>query len=542
MIDVLRELQPGDPRLIGPYRLLGRLGDGGMGQVFLGLSAGGRRVAVKVIRAELAADAEFRLRFRQEVAAARKVSGLFTATVADADADASQPWLATAYVPGPSLAEAVREHGPLPLRSVLTLAAGLAESLTAIHGAGVVHRDLKPSNVLLGEDGPCVIDFGISRAMEATSLTQTGLVIGSPGFMSPEQAEGDRVGPPSDIFSLGAVLAFAASGQPPFGNGSSSALIYRAVHSPARLDGVPDQLRPLIERCLVKDPGQRPAASDLLAGVSAVRPMTGWLRETVAGPSPGGPALPTAPLLQGGPALPTGPVSPGDPALPTGPARAEPTPDLPLARRPRFSRSLVLGTAAASLLIAATATWLATADGHGHPTSDPRGKQAMGVAAPPQASPSAQHSASVSQRSAGTPTRPARASASGRPGTQSATADATRSARASRSATAPSSKPTRTPTYSFSYNGASEQSCATVGSVSSADGMPVQFAFTDDGSTGVRIATIDANGVVAPYADIDQGGTLSVSTNVGDYWVVEKSGGSCLAVFGIDGAGNVTVR
>jgi hypothetical protein len=559
VIDVLRELQPGDPRLIGPYRLLGRLGDGGMGQVFLGLSAGGRRVAVKVIRAELAADAEFRLRFRQEVAAARKVSGLFTATVADADADAPQPWLATAYVPGPSLAEAVREHGPLPLRSVLTLAAGLAESLTAIHGAGVVHRDLKPSNVLLGEDGPCVIDFGISRAMEATSLTQTGLVIGSPGFMSPEQAEGDRVGPPSDIFSLGAVLAFAASGQPPFGNGSSSALIYRAVHSPARLDGVPDQLRPLIESCLVKDPGQRPAASDLLAGVSAVRPMTGWLRETVAEPLPDGPALPTGPALPGGPALPTGPVLPGGlalptgpalpggPALPTGPVRAEPKPELPGARRrPRFSRPLVLGTAAASMLIAATATWLATADGQSHPTSDPRGKDALGVAAPPQASPSAQPAASVSQRSAGAATRPAGASSSGRPGTsggtQSATPDATRSAPASRSATAPSSRPTRTPAYSFAFSGASKQSCATVGSVSSSDGTPVQFAFTDDGSTGVRIATINASGVVAPYADIDQGGTLTVSTNVGDYWVVEKSAGSCLAVFGIDSAGNVTVR
>jgi serine/threonine protein kinase len=499
-----------------------------MGQVFLGLSAGGRRVAVKVIRAELAADPEFRLRFQREVAAARKVSGLFTAVVADADADAPQPWLATAYVPGPSLAEAVREHGPLPLNSVLTLAAGLAESLTAIHGEGVVHRDLKPSNVLLGEDGPCVIDFGISRATEATQLTQTGLVIGSPGFMSPEQAEGDQVGPPSDIFSLGAVLAFASTGQPPFGTGASTALMYRVVHSRARLDGVPDQIRPLIERCLVKDPSQRPAASDLLAGVGAVRPMTGWLRDAPAEVLPAGPP-------------PTGPVLPAGPPLPTGPVRAEPQPELQVARRPRFSRPLVLGAAAASILIAATATWLATAGGQSHPTSDPRSTDAMRVVAPAQTSPSPQPAVSRSQRSAGAATPSARASVSGRSSTQSATPDATRSARATRSATAPSSKPTGTPRFSFSYSGASEYSCADVGSVSSSDGTPVQFTFNDDTSTQVRIASIDASGVLTPQADIDQGGPFSVSTNTGDYWVVETSAGGCLAVFGINGGGHVDV-
>ena len=175
---MVRGLQPGDPPLIGPYRLVGRLGSGGMGQVFLGLSAGGRPVAVKVIRAELAADPEFRVRFGREVAAARQVSGLFTVMVVDADVDGPVPWLATAYVPGPSLSEAVSAHGPLPMRSVLALAAGLAESLSAIHAAGVVHRDLKPSNVLLAEDGPRVIDFGISRAAESTSLTKAGLVVG----------------------------------------------------------------------------------------------------------------------------------------------------------------------------------------------------------------------------------------------------------------------------------------------------------------------------------------------------------------------------
>ena len=280
---MVRGLQPGDPPLIGPYRLVGRLGSGGMGQVFLGLSAGGRPVAVKVIRAELAADPEFRVRFGREVAAARQVSGLFTVMVVDADVDGPVPWLATAYVPGPSLAEAVSAHGPLPMRSVLALAAGLAESLSAIHAAGVVHRDLKPSNVLLAEDGPRVIDFGISRAAESTSLTQAGLVVGSPGFMSPEQAVGYEVGPPSDIFSLGAVIAFAATGQGPFGTGTTAALLYRVVHSSPSLDQVPAEVRPLVERCLAKDPGQRPTASRLLTEVGAIAPAADWL------PGPDGP-------------------------------------------------------------------------------------------------------------------------------------------------------------------------------------------------------------------------------------------------------------
>jgi len=276
-----RELQPGDPELIGPYRLRGLLGVGGMGRVFLGVTPGGRAVAVKVIRADLAADPEFRTRFRREIAAARKVSGQFTAPVVDADVDGPVPWLATAYVAGPSLADAVRDYGPLPVPSVLKLAAGLAEGLSAIHAAGVVHRDLKPANVLLAEDGPRVIDFGISLGGEASTLTRTGLVVGSPGFMSPEQAEGREVGPPSDIFSLGAVLAFAATGHGPFGAGSTPALVYRVVHSLPSLDHVPAEVRPLIERCLAKDPGQRPAARDLLAQPTAVQPAAGWLPEPV---------------------------------------------------------------------------------------------------------------------------------------------------------------------------------------------------------------------------------------------------------------------
>ncbi|HEY6295479.1 MAG TPA: serine/threonine-protein kinase, partial [Streptosporangiaceae bacterium] len=274
-----QELQPGDPQAIGPYRIRGQLGVGGMGRVFLGVSEGGRPVAVKVVRADLAADPEFRARFRREIAVARRVSSQFTAPVIDADVDSPAPWLATAFVAAPSLADAVSQHGPLPVRAVLELAAGLAEGLRAIHAAGIVHRDLKPSNVLLAADGPRVIDFGISRSIEATALTHTGMVVGSPGFLSPEQAEGGLVGPPTDIFSLGAVLAYAATGEGPFGAGSTPALVYRVVHNPPSLDRVPAEVRPLIDRCLAKDPGQRPTARELLAETAAVEPVAGWLPE-----------------------------------------------------------------------------------------------------------------------------------------------------------------------------------------------------------------------------------------------------------------------
>ncbi len=274
---MLRELEPGDPRVIGPYRLRGRLGRGGMGQVFLGTSAGGRLVAVKVVRADFATDPEFRARFRREVAVARTVSGQFTAPVIDADVEGPVPWLATAYVPGPSLADAVAEHGPLPVSSVLRLAAGLAEGLSAIHAAGVVHRDLKPANVLLAEDGPRVIDFGISLAAASSPLTRMGFVVGSPGFMSPEQASGRPVGPPSDIFALGAILAFAATGEAPFGAGSAPTLAYRAVHDQPNLDRVPAEVRALIDRCMAKDPGQRPTAAGVLAEAGGTQPLPGWL-------------------------------------------------------------------------------------------------------------------------------------------------------------------------------------------------------------------------------------------------------------------------
>src|SRR5690349_13240836 len=263
-----------------------------MGRVYLARSPGGRMVAVKVIRANLAEDAGFRARFAREVSAARKVGGLFTAAVVDADVDGPVPWLVTAYVPGTSLSDAVEQQGPLPENSVLALAAGLAEGLIAIHAAGVIHRDLKPSNVLLAQDGPRIIDFGISSAAGATSLTGTGFMIGSPGFMSPEQAEGLTVGPASDIFSLAGVLIYAARGEGPFGSGDTAALLYRVVHGKPNTDGVPDHLRPLIKRSLARDPKRRPGATEFLSELSAAYPsaadLSNWLPPHMLDPSAAG--------------------------------------------------------------------------------------------------------------------------------------------------------------------------------------------------------------------------------------------------------------
>ncbi|WP_109524197.1 MULTISPECIES: serine/threonine-protein kinase [Nocardia] len=253
-----------DPRRIGDYRLLGVLGSGGMGRVYLGRNAGGRTVAVKVIRPDLIGDGEFRMRFRREVTAARRVDGRFTAPVLDADVDANPPWLATGYVAGFSLSEAVERFGTFTEDAVKVLARGLAEALAAIHGAGVVHRDLKPSNVLLALDGPKVIDFGIARAVEDTALTTTGKVIGSPGFMCPEQVTGEPVVPASDIFALGGILVFAATGHGPFGTGDTVHMLWRVVYEEPRLDAVPERLRPLIASCLSKDVAARPTPRQLM--------------------------------------------------------------------------------------------------------------------------------------------------------------------------------------------------------------------------------------------------------------------------------------
>jgi outer membrane protein assembly factor BamB len=266
-------LGPGDPRQLGAYRLHGRLGAGGMGQVFLGYSPAGRAVAVKVIHPDLAREPQFRARFRREVAAAAAVSGAYTAPVTASGPDDDPPWLATAFVAGPSLDDAVEVAGPLPAPSVWKLAAGVVEALQAVHACGLIHRDLKPSNVLLASDGPRVIDFGISHALAGTVMTATGQLMGTPAFMSPEQAQGERAGADSDIFSLGCVITYAATGQPPFGSGGPHAtVLYRVVHGEPALAGLPDGLRDLARTCLAKNPEDRPTLAALVDTISAARP------------------------------------------------------------------------------------------------------------------------------------------------------------------------------------------------------------------------------------------------------------------------------
>ncbi|MGW3949525.1 protein kinase domain-containing protein [Streptomyces sp. NPDC004752] len=273
-----------DPRQVGPYRLLMRLGEGGMGQVYLGRSPGGRTVAVKLVHAGLVGAPGFRERFAREVRASQAVSGTGTAPVVAADPDAVVPWLASAYIPGPSLAEAVHRHGPLPEASLWRLLSGLTEALEVVHASGLVHRDLKPSNVLLSLDRPLLIDFGIARAADGAALTGAGLVVGSPGYMSPEQAEGREATAASDVFSLGAVLAYAATGRDPFGGGSGPESLYRIVHHEPNLTGLPDAFAAIVRECLAKSPEHRPSPTALRARAGAARRDDGadWLPAPVA--------------------------------------------------------------------------------------------------------------------------------------------------------------------------------------------------------------------------------------------------------------------
>lgn len=362
---MVQALETGDPEVVGKYRLTGRLGRGGMGQVYLGESPGGRRVAVKVIRAELAGDPEFRARFAREVATARTVSGIYTVPVVDADVDGPQPWLVTAYVEGPSLAETVRDNGPLALGPALTLAAGLAEGLEVIHAAGVVHRDLKPSNVLLAPDGPRIIDFGISRAAELPGVTRTGIVTGSPGYMSPEQAEGGTAGPASDVFSLGSVLAFAVTGRELFGSGSGPSVLYRVVHTQPDVGGIPEPLRSLVARCLARDPTWRPTAGQVVAELNTVRGPG-------AAATPPLPFQPTVTLVLTDPGGAGGLAGPGPgPRHGASAAPGEP-PTLPqrgAGRNRRVSGLAWAGVAVVAIAVAGGVTALAVA--HGSPPAAP---------------------------------------------------------------------------------------------------------------------------------------------------------------------------
>ncbi|MFH9618793.1 serine/threonine-protein kinase [Streptomyces pratensis] len=278
----MQPLEAGEPHTIGAYRLLGRLGAGGMGRVYLGRSAGGRTVAVKVVHPHFALDEQFRARFRREVDAARRLGAQWTAPVLDADPDAAVPWVATGYVAGPPLSDAVTRHGPLPEYGVRTLGAGLGEALDAVHAHGLIHRDVKPSNVLLALDGPRLIDFGIARALGATvSLTSTGVSVGSPGYMAPEQIRGLDISGAADVFSLGAVLAYAATGTAPFPGDSSAVLLYKVVHEEPELGDLEGELRELVAACLAKEPTDRPTPAELARrlapGGAAALVAPGWL-------------------------------------------------------------------------------------------------------------------------------------------------------------------------------------------------------------------------------------------------------------------------
>ncbi|MFD7322349.1 serine/threonine-protein kinase [Streptomyces sp. NPDC059875] len=320
--------------LIGTYEIERKLGEGGMGTVWLARSRGGRAVAVKVARPELAADPGFRERFRAEIVAARRVGGFHTAQVVDADADAEAPWLATAYVPGPTLAGLLTAEGPMDERRLRTLGAALAEALEAIHACGLVHRDLKPGNIVMAPDGPRVLDFGIARALESTRLTATGSAFGTPGYLAPEQALGEEVTGAADVFALGGVLVAAAGGRA-FGDGTPMGLMYRTVHEAPDLDSVPEALRGLVGRCLAKNPAERPAPAQLLDALAGnggltVPPVPTVVVTTAPAPTPAPLPAPGPPVEETGRGVQdAGPlpvhaqptvVVPPPPAVPPGPA------------------------------------------------------------------------------------------------------------------------------------------------------------------------------------------------------------------------------
>jgi outer membrane protein assembly factor BamB len=368
----MEPLQPGDPRVAGQFRLRARLGAGGMGRVFLGYSPAGRAVAVKICHPEFAADQEFVQRFALEVAAARAVNGLYTAQVIDAGPDDSPPWLATSYVPGPSLLDAVGRYGPLPEPAGWRLAAGLAEALAAVHARGLVHRDLKPTNVLLAADGPRVIDFGVARALDGTALTATGVTFGTPSYMSPEQAQGRPMGPASDVFALGSTLCFAAAGSPPFGAGEPPAVLDRVVRAAPGLDAVPGDLRGLIAACLAKDPADRPDLPQILRACQARAPQPG---EEGYGSTSFWPAQ-VAAVIAAHQAGPDGVAPAREPAgEPTsGAGRLPGLGTLPPAPRAVSRRRALAGLAVVPAAGLGAVVWSLTRSGGGKPAAAPPGR------------------------------------------------------------------------------------------------------------------------------------------------------------------------
>jgi serine/threonine protein kinase len=341
----IHPLEPNDPKELGGYPLLGRIGAGGMGVVYLAETRTGRKLALKAILKEFVQDPDFRTRFRREAAAAMKVRGRFLATLIDADPDGEQPWLAIEYVEGPSLTAVVQSQGPLPEPEVRTMLAGVAEALRAVHAVGIVHRDLKPSNILLGQEGPFVIDFGIAQASDSTALTRTGLKVGTPAFMAPEQIRGSSATPAADVWALGAVALYAATGQRAFGEGDTTVVYYRVVHEDPDLSGCPAWLLPLVRACLSKDPEARPNLQevlDFLSGTPAdLRTAT---TKIVAGPGGADASLDDdATTLRDDDATVLN--------VPLQPSPAEPGPEPETPARRRLSRPLTWIVAAAGLLV-----------------------------------------------------------------------------------------------------------------------------------------------------------------------------------------------
>jgi serine/threonine protein kinase len=533
---------------VGPYRLTGRLGGGGMGEVFLGRSAGGRLVAVKVIRPELAADPEFRARFRHEVSAARSVNGLYTAPVADAQVDGPMPWLATAYVPGPSLSTAIEEHGPLPARSVLALAAGLAEGLAAIHDAGLVHRDLKPSNVLLATDGPRVIDFGIATGAQATVLTMAGHIIGSPDFMSPEQATGRELGPPTDVFSLGAVLTFAATGYAPFRAAETTTLLGRIVHDEPDLSRVPPRVRPVVQWCLAKEPADRPTAHDLLSRLGETRLWDDWLpdrmlaeiRDTGDRMSPGpvypGP-LPPASSGRGGDTQTMRTPSGGVPETRRQVVPERETPARDTVDTPTPPPGLPRVAAATSPTPAATATRETPArpgeaTGGRTPAGPTRGSGSGGHRAQTPALRRAwlPAAALVVLAAAGVGLWLALGS---HPTSSSSQPPPSTSATTSAPATAASP-------YRFAATGASAFPCS-ADLASTSGGAEAYVVFTNSTSRDIQVYWLNYTGKGGLHVTVKPGVSQRIKGNVGDAWEVQGATG-CAGEFVTTGTAHITVE
>lgn len=476
------------PQWIGPYRIVARLGQGGMGQVFLGRSPGGMKVAVKVVRPEFAENDEFRRRFAREAQAARQVNSAYTAAVVGVDAEADPPWLATAYVQGVPLDKALR-HGPWPTDSVRALGAGLVEALSAIHEAGVVHRDLKPSNVILTSNGPRVIDFGISAVVDATRLTEHGSYLGTPGFSSPEQIKGQSVGSASDVFSLGVLLARTATGRYPFGEAASASVLhYRVLHEPPELDGLPPELRAVVEPCLARDPALRPGLGELLHqliepvdNLVTVLGTSAWLPPAVAAMTALREAEDTAGLRQAAadrnaagwdtaagdaatapPTEPDGPARPvADPAVasaPTEPGSREARRNADRTARRWGRRVPPLVTAAATaLILVVTAGWWWSQH------ADNAGTSGASLAA---LSPTPSPSASVSGTPSGSPSPKAPAESSGTDGSSVAP---TRSPKSS-----PTTKPPSEPALGLDWK------CRDTWAADNTDGYWVLPCIADD--------------------------------------------------------------